>query len=293
MIAAPNVLSLPVRTALPAAAQSLAGAAPAQNPQETFMGTVGRNVVETAVDFGDVTGKGIGGMTGLASITVGLYAGVAGGALFLGLLGGGLGPVVAATSTHGLLQFAATSFKTAGFFARTGMVLGGAACGVGGFRVGNAIGHAVGEVPGMLLGAVVGAGKGVSEAIHNKANGAPAPPAPPAPAPSAPSAPPKQREKEGALGNALDTAVSGIGLGSGLVGGAMIGAGVASAHSLVAGLLAHSVTMSALSSAGIAGAVIGGVTFGAMGLVGGATLSRAARHGVQWVYDKAVHGRNG
>lgn len=263
----------------------------ASEPRESFMGTVTRNVAETAVEYGDMTAKGIGGMTGIGSITLGLYAGVAGGALFLGLLGAGAGPVVASASSHGLFQFAATSFATAGAFAKAGIIVGGTATAIGGFKVGNFIGRTVGTLPGWVIGGAVGAGKGINEALHKAAEGAA--PAPEAPAPQAPApAPPaKPKTPESGLGRAVDTVISGVGAGSGVIGGAMIGAGVASAGSLASGLLASNVSLAAITSTGLVGAAVGGVVFGAMGLVGGATLAKGLRTAAGWVYEKTLQGR--
>src|SRR5438552_4146935 len=117
--------------------------APAE-PQETFGQGVWRETKEMSLTVGNITGTSIGGAIGLASLTLGLYAGVAGGAIFLGALGAGFGPVLASVSSHGLLSFIGTSFHTMGVAAKTGVVLGGLAVGGGSFFVGRAIGETVG-----------------------------------------------------------------------------------------------------------------------------------------------------
>lgn len=95
-----------------------------------------------------------------------------------------------------------------------------------------------------------------------------------------------KKHKRNAAEKLFSSLMSGIGLGSGVTGGGVIGASVASASSLVSGLLAHNVTLTALTAAGMTGGVVGAAIFGVAGLYGGWKLGEWATDGVRWVYNK-------
>lgn len=144
---------------------------PADEPKETFWGGVGREAKETALKVGNVSQDAVGGFIGLSAGILGLYAGVAGGAIFLGALGAGLGPIVASVSTHGLLSFIGTSFHTMTFWAKAGVVVGGLSTGVGAFQVGRGLGSVVGAVPGMIVGGAIGTVMGIIHQTQKKLGG--------------------------------------------------------------------------------------------------------------------------
>lgn len=104
-------------------------------PKDTFGGTILKESKEMALKVGNITSSSVGGALGIAGLTVGLYAGTAGGAIFLGALGAGIGPVLGAVSTKGLLSFLGTSFTTAGTMAKAGIAIGGVSTGLGMFQI--------------------------------------------------------------------------------------------------------------------------------------------------------------
>ena len=59
-----------------------AEAAPAE-AKDSFVSTVLSEARESAVKVGNITSSSVGGALGIAGLTAGLYAGAAGGALFL------------------------------------------------------------------------------------------------------------------------------------------------------------------------------------------------------------------
>jgi hypothetical protein len=144
---------------------------PAQEPKESFVGGVLREAKEMAVKGGNITSAGLGGAIGLAGLTLGLYAGVVGGAVFLGALGMGIGPVVSAVTTKGVLGFIGGTFKTAGLFAKAGIVLGGLSTGVGSWSIANGAGDVLGRVPGMIVGGAVGLVTGTVHQIQKRLGG--------------------------------------------------------------------------------------------------------------------------
>ena len=154
-----------------AAPPAKAEAAPVAEPKDSFMGTILKEAKSTAVKVGNITSSSVGGALGLAGLTAGLYAGAAGGAIFLGALGAGIGPVLASVSTKGLLSFLGTSFATTTMAAKAGIAIGGVATGVGAFQIARKSAELVGKLPGMLIGGIVGLATGTIHAIENKLGG--------------------------------------------------------------------------------------------------------------------------
>lgn len=227
---------------------------------------------QTSIAFGDVTGTIVGGVAGTALAVGSLYAGVLGGAAVGAAFGGGIGPMVAAVSSHGALDFIGTSFATASPFIRVGMVLGGLATAAGAWTLGEKVGRAVGRLPGRGVGYAVGAGKG---AINN-ALGIPAPI--PAPAEEV------KAKRNVVLSKPLQGvayALSGVGALSGIAGGALLGAGLMAAGGAVTGLSAGNLTWGAVTGAAKLGAIVGGLGVGAAGAVGGYQFVRGMKAAVE------------
>jgi len=85
----------------------------------------------------------------------------------------------------------------------------------------------------------------------------------------------KDGAKESFLVKTTRTVLSGFGLGSGLVGGAVIGSGVAAGGDIMAGLVGHSLSWAAVSTAAKVGGVVGAALFGVAGVYGGWSLAGA------------------
>lgn len=83
----------------------------------------------------------------------------------------------------------------------------------------------------------------------------------------------KTRTKEGILVKTTRTVLSGFGLGSGLVGGAVIGSGVAAGGDMMAGLVGHSLSWAAVTTAAKVGGIVGAALFGVAGMYGGWNLA--------------------
>lgn len=169
-----------IQGALPVKMQNLAKTAKATEPEkqaaavepkDSFMGTIGKEAKRMALKVGNITSSSVGGAVGLAGLTAGLYAGAAGGAIFLGALGAGVGPVLASVSTKGLLAFMGTSFGTATTMAKAGIAMGGVATGVGAFSIARNVANVVGKVPGMLVGGAIGLVTGTVKAVENSLGG--------------------------------------------------------------------------------------------------------------------------
>lgn len=247
-------------------------------PQDGFKPSLGQTAIKTGIAWGNATGTVLGGATGLATVTGALYAGVLGGAIVGSLTGAGFGPVLSSVTSHGALDFVGRTFATAGFFAKAGMVIGGVSGAAGAWQVGNGIGNAVGKAAGFVPGAVVGGVQGLWAKAENAAGGGEGPP------------PAAKEEKPGFLktnftdlnnmkgGMKLYASIlGGVGMLSGAVGGFTLGASVASAGSLVSGLLASNVSLSSIGAAGMAGGIIGGALFAAVGGLGGFTAAKASK----------------
>ncbi len=247
-------------------------------PQDGYKPGIGKTAIRTGIAWGNATGTVVGGATGLATVTGALYAGVLGGAIVGSLTGAGFGPVLASVTSHGALDFVGRTFATAGTFAKAGMVMGGVAGAAGAWQVGNGIGNAAGKAAGFVPGVVVGGIQGVWNKAESAVGGEGA----------APIA--KEEKKEGFLqtnftdlnnmsgGMKLYSSVlGGVGMLSGGVGGFTLGASVASAGSLASGLLASNVSLSTIGAAGVAGGIVGGVLFAAIGGLGGFTTAKASK----------------
>ena len=246
-------------------------------PQDGYKPSVGSIAIRNGIAWGNATGTVVGGATGLATVTGALYAGVLGGAIVGSLTGAGFGPVLSSVTSHGALDFVGRSFATAGFMAKAGMVIGGVSGAAGAWQVGNGIGNAVGKAAGFVPGVVVGGAKGLWAKAESAAGGEGEAPAP-------------KPEKESILKASLTdlnnmkggmklyaSVLGGVGMLSGAVGGFTLGASVASAGSLVSGLLAQNVSLSTIGAAGVAGGVVGGALFAAVGGLGGFTAAKASK----------------
>jgi hypothetical protein len=246
-------------------------------PQDGFKPSVGQSAIRNGIRWGNATGTVVGGATGLATVTGALYAGVLGGAIVGSLTGAGFGPVLASVTSHGALDFVGRTFATAGFMAKAGMVIGGVSGAAGAWQVGNGIGNAVGKAAGFVPGALVGGVQGVWAKAESAVTGD------------------EQEtiakpEKEGMLKSNLTdlnnmkggmklyaSVLGGVGMLSGAVGGFTLGAGIASSGSLVSGLLAQNVSLSSVGAAGLAGGIVGGALFAAVGGLGGFTAAKASK----------------
>lgn len=247
-------------------------------PQDGYKPSLGSTAIKNGIAWGNATGTVLGGATGLATVTGALYAGVLGGAIVGSLTGAGFGPVLSSVTSHGALDFVGRTFATAGFFAKAGMVIGGVSGAAGAWQVGNGIGNAVGKAAGFVPGAVVGGVQGLWAKAEDAAGGGDGPP------------PAAKEEKPGFLktnftdlnnmkgGMKLYASIlGGVGMLSGAVGGFTLGASVASAGSLVSGLLASNVSLSSIGAAGMAGGIVGGALFAAVGGLGGFTAAKASK----------------
>lgn len=247
-------------------------------PQDGYKPSIGSSALRTGIAWGNATGTVVGGATGLATVTGALYAGVLGGAIVGSLTGAGFGPVLASVTSNGALDFVGRTFATAGTMAKAGMVIGGVSGAAGAWQVGNGIGNAAGKAAGFVPGMVVGGIQGVWNKAESAVGGEGA----------APIARPEK--KEGLLQTSFtdlnnmsggmklySSVLGGVGMLSGAVGGFTLGASVASAGSLVNGLLASNVSLSTIGAAGVAGGVVGGALFAAIGGLGGFTTAKASK----------------
>ena len=98
-------------------------------------------------------------------------------------------------------------------------------------------------------------------------------------------------DKPGAIRKAFNSMVSGVGLGSGVIGGGLLGASVAGAGTIVEGLLASNFAWAAVGAAGITGGVVGAALFGIAGAYGGWKLAEGIGKGVKWVGNKIFQGK--
>ncbi len=250
---------------------------PPPGPQDGFKPSVGQTAIRTGIAWGNATGTVVGGAAGLATVTGALYAGVLGGAIVGTLTGAGFGPVLSAVTSHGALDFVGRTFATAGVMAKAGMVIGGISGAAGAWQVGNGIGNAVGKAAGFVPGAAVGAVQGVWAKAESAAGG------------DAPPRIEKENKPNILTTNFTDlnkmnggmklysSVLGGVGMLSGAVGGFTLGASVASAGSLFNGLLASNVSLSTIGAAGVAGGIIGGALFAAVGGLGGFTAAKASK----------------
>lgn len=202
-------------------------------------------------DGGTEIGNGVkfalGGVSGLALTIPAMYAGVVGGAVVGSLFGAGLGPAISSVTTHGALGFLGGIWHSTSFAAKAGMFIGGTSGLVGGWKAGTGIGKG--------LGRLLGAAK-QSSSKHRRLN---------------------------KIGNAVTTAITGVGFGSGLVGGGMIGAGIGATGSLIAG----GFSLANLGGPALIGAAVGAGLGGLTGAAGSYTISRDALDAVGFVADKA------
>ncbi|MBS2040573.1 hypothetical protein JST97_36640 [bacterium] len=256
---------------------------PPDPPKESFVHSGGREAVRNAVRWGNATSTVLGGAGALTLATGSLYAGVLGGAVVGSALGLGAGPVVASLGSSGALSFLGTTFTTAGLAAKTGIVLGGAAMAAGAWGIGGSLGSAIGKPVGALLGAPVGFAQGVWGHMEG------ATPAAPAPAPaSAPKPPVLDLNNMSGATKMMAMGIGGMGLLAGGAGGAILGASVASTHNLVQGLLAHNVTLAAITGAAGIGALIGAGAGAVIGGKGGFELAKGVQKAGAWVGEKLI-----
>lgn len=255
---------------------------PTPENNDSFVRAGGREAMRNAVRWGNATSTVLGGAGALAMATGSLYAGVLGGAVIGSAMGLGAGPVVASLSSSGAWNFLGTTFGTAGFAAKAGMVVGGAAMAAGAWGLGSSLGSAVGKPVGALLGAPVGFAQGV----WSKMEGAEAP----APEKKSPKKQPEPLDLNRMTGatKAMAMGIGGLGLLAGGTGGALLGASVTSAHSLVQGLLAHNVSLTAMGGAALAGAAIGGAAGAFIGGKGGFEVAKKLEKVGGWVGDKLI-----
>lgn len=195
-------------------------------------------------------------VTGLGGIALAIpcaYAGLAGGAVVGGLLGGAMGPVAGALTDHGVMSAIGTAWHSAGTMGHVGVVLGTATALAGAFSVSSAIGS-------------IGMHDSKPKAHANLAN-----------------------PVTFAAGTVLLTA----GIAAGAVGGLALAGGAAAAGTVVNGLIHHGFTAAALAGVGhnavLAGA-LGGGTAAVVGGAGGAKLTLAAARNIVDPATNFIHG---
>ena len=98
-------------------------------------------------------------------------------------------------------------------------------------------------------------------------------------------------DKPGALRKAFNSMVSGVGLGSGAIGGGLLGASLAGAGTVVEGLLASNFTWAAVGAAGVTGGIVGAALLGIAGAYGGWKVAEGIGSGIKWVGNKIFQGK--
>lgn len=239
--------------------------APAEEPKDSFGGRLKKEVGRGLLSAGNDWDLAIGGGTALAVGIASVSAGVIGGALVGAALGGGLGPMVAAATSHGVMGFLGTAWTTTALGAKVGMVVGGGTGLVGGF----ALGQSLGSVPakGMrwagkkMLGIDPDAGQNDG-------------------------APKKLVPMTGPL-RVVGTVVAGLGALSGGVGGMALGGGISATGSALSGLVSGNFSLGTVVATAGTGALIGGGIMLVAGAVGGYMAVKALRQGVTATVDAA------
>lgn len=98
-------------------------------------------------------------------------------------------------------------------------------------------------------------------------------------------------DKPGALRKAFNSMVSGVGLGSGVIGGGLLGASIAGAGTILEGLLASNFTWAAVGAAGVTGGIVGAALLGIAGAYGGWKVAEGIGSGIKWVGNKIFQGK--
>jgi hypothetical protein len=90
---------------------------------------------------------------------------------------------------------------------------------------------------------------------------------------------------------ASKTLFAGFGLGSGAVGGFAVGGAIGTTGNVIQSLFHHSLTMAGATGAGLTGGIIGGVVFGACGMLGGYQFGEKIVDAAHWIAGKFTHGK--
>lgn len=191
--------------------------------------------IETT-EFGEGVRHLTGGLAGISLSLPGVYAGVLGGAVVGSLFGAGMGPAVSGLTSQGAVEFLGGIWSSTSVAAKIGMVVGGAGGLAGGFKLGTAAGNGMAR----LFGA--------------------------APTENVPTV------RRGRAGRTASSLVTGVGAGSGLIGGGLIGAGLGATGSL----LAAGFDLSTLSGPTLVGACVGAAAGTLIAGVGSYSLSQDA-----------------
>lgn len=269
-----SAASLATATDAAAPAASPQAAPKAEEPKESSaLSRAVRAGMRKGASWGDNMSTTVGGATGLVVTGLVGYGMTIGGATVGALIGGGLGPVLAAISGAGPLGIIGGAFAAAGTMAKAGMILGGVTGVLGGWKLGTAVGGTVAGAVGAVPGFVVGAAQGLA--------GKETPPPPVKE--KKPEAPPT--ELRGVLKPTAQV-VSGVSTLSGAVGGFVVGGTLAAAGSLAHTAISQAATFSqfaaALPTTALIGGAIGAALLGYIGGKGGLQLTKAA----QWTWDK-------
>lgn len=250
---------------LSAPAQSAPPAETPQEPTDSFGGRLKKEVGRGLLSAGNDWDLAIGGGTALAVGIASVSAGVIGGALVGAALGGGLGPMVAAATSNGVMGFLGTAWTTTAIGAKVGMVVGAGTGLVGGF----ALGQTLGGIPAKglrwtgkkMLGQDPDAGKETGE--------------------------PKKLVKMTGPLKAVGTVVAGLGALSGGVGGMALGGGITATGTALSGLVSGNFSLGAVVATAGTGALIGGGIMLVAGAVGGYMAVKAMQKGVTATVDAA------
>ena len=235
-----------------------------------------RGGVRKGVAWGKAAEKPIGGLSILAGVAIGGTALAFGGAVVGGIIGGGVGPVVASITTEGAWNFLTSSFSNVGTAIQVGSTVGAVAGLVGGAIIGKNVGDTVAHGAAFVPGFVVGYGQGFAN-----------PDSIPAPVQGEKEEPKHRSELRGAFRTQAKV-LSGFGALSGAVGGFVGGAAVTAAGSLVVDVAAGDFTFknfaSQLSTPAVIGGLIGGASLAVVGGFGGEGVAKAT----QWTFDKTI-----
>jgi hypothetical protein len=220
--------------------------APAEQPKDK---------VETSSggDSGQFAKMAITGIGGIALAIPCTYAGLAGGAVVGGLLGGAMGPVTGALSSSGMGGAITAAWHTAGTMGHLGLVIGGATALAGAFAISSKVG---------------------SVFTHDKANHA-------------------AINWKNPVNMAVGTVLVTGGLAAGAVGGLALFGGAAAATTAVSGLIHsgfHAAALNGTAHNAFLYGGIGGATAGIVGFAGAKSLTEGfARHVVDPATNLITH----
>jgi hypothetical protein len=241
------------------------------NPQ-TLLDRVGKETERAQTAWKDSFESTLGRAGGIATSVGALSVGVLGGAAIAAAAQWGVGPTLEFLGQAGAGGFLTEAIQYSGSITNMGLAFGGvagAAGAIGAWNVGKTLGGGVGRAAGSLLGSPVGVVTGIKKGVESLANGE-------EPLTAGPEQKPDRRVSKPMNGaqKTLATVVGGVGVVGGAAGGFALGASLLATGGLMD-----------LGTAAVAGGVIGGVAFAALGGMGGIRVGRGA--GKLW--DKAIN----